>query len=106
MPRSVLASVVVAVLASVPAGGAVIAQGDGTVTDVDLMAPASVSGVMTLGSPNQPHTETPGEPPDVAAITMAAASGRARIIASSIPAIFPWWVVRPWLLPVCAPWSG
>ena len=59
----VLASIVV--LVSVAAEGAVSAQDDEAVADGDLLAPASVSGVITLGSPNQPSAETPGEPPVV-----------------------------------------
>jgi hypothetical protein len=61
--RMALAGTFVAVLASVPAAWAVSAQDDETATDVHLMTPASVSGVITLGSPNQPHAETAGEPP-------------------------------------------
>jgi hypothetical protein len=61
----VLASVVMALLAPVLAGGAASAQDDETAPEVDLMAPASVSGVITLGSQNQPSSEKPGEPPVV-----------------------------------------
>ena len=63
--RRRMASVVVMVLVSVSAGGAVAAQDDGAVADVNLREAASVSGVVTPRRPNQPREESPGEPPVV-----------------------------------------
>ncbi len=52
--RMSLAGVSIAVLASVLAGAAMTAQDDGATSEVDMRAPASVSGIVRVGTPNQP----------------------------------------------------